>query len=196
MTPVLMTVLIVVGVMGTLLSIVLAAKMIHVAAPNQVLIVSGLQRAVGGESLGYRCVRGGRVVLLPLLETLDRLDLTNLVVEERVLVRSKGFVPLWVEVTAHARVAGERPALDKAAMRLLGKSREQVLQLARDVVLEATAGVVASVTPEMLVGDRASAEHAIREEVEHDFTRIGLELDELRLREVTDDAGYLAAIAR
>ncbi len=196
MTPALIAVPVVVGVIWVLLTIVMVAKMIHVASPNQVLIVSGVQRSAGGETLGYRCVRGGRVVVLPLLETLDQLDLTNLIVEERVLVRSKAFVPLWIEVMAHVRVAGERPALDKAALRLLGKSREQILRLASDAVVEATAGVVAKVTPEMLVEDRANAERAISEEVEHDFTSIGLELGELRLREVTDDVGYLSAIAR
>jgi flotillin len=196
MTPAVVVVAVVVGLIWMLLTIVMVAKMVLVASPNEILLVSGSQRAVGGQTLGYRWVRGGRVVMLPLVETLDRVDLSNLVVQERVAVRSKGFIPLWVNVTANVRVAGEFPALDKAALRLLGKSREEILKLARDAVVEATAGVVAKVTPERLVEDRASVEHAISAEVEHDFARIGLELGELRLRDVTDDVGYLAAVAR
>jgi flotillin len=196
MTPAVVVVAVVGGLIWMVLTVVVLAKMIQVASPNEVLVVSGSRRGEGGQVLGYRTVRGGRVIPIPLLETLHRLDVTNLVVHERVALRSKGFIPLWIEVTANVRIAGEQPVLDKALLRIMGKSREEILRLASDAVLEATAGVVAKVTPEMLVKDRANAERAISEEVEHDLVRIGLQLDELRLRELTDDVGYLAAIAR
>lgn len=192
-----MTAVVVVGVGAilTLLVIVLVAKMTHVVTPNEVLIVSGSRRTVGGQTLGYRSVRGGRAIVLPGLENVEWIDITTLVVHERVLVRSKQFVPLSVELVATVRIAAEQPMLDKAVMRLLGKSRDELSRLVRDTVGEAAAGIVAHVTPETLLQERAKVEQMIGEEVEHDLGRVGLRLEQLSIRGVTDDVGYLAAIS-
>ena len=55
---------------------------ISVCPPSEVLIFSGrTRRLADGRSVGYRVVRGGRAMRIPLIETIDRMQLTNMAIE-------------------------------------------------------------------------------------------------------------------
>ena len=57
-------------------------RLIHICPPNAVLIFSGARRQVDGRAVGYRLVQGGRGLRIPLFERVDRMDLTNMIVDK------------------------------------------------------------------------------------------------------------------
>jgi flotillin len=57
-------------------------------------------------------------------------------------------------------------------------------------------GVLAQLTPEQVNQDKVAFANQLLEEAEHDFVRIGLVLDTLKIQNVTDDANYLNSIGR
>src|SRR5690606_31417404 len=82
--------------------IMLVKNILYVCQPNEVLVFSGRTRVFDGRPLGYRIVKGGRTLRVPLLETVDRMDLTNMIIE--ITVRgaySKGGIPLTVQGVAN-----------------------------------------------------------------------------------------------
>ena len=48
-------------------------------APNEVLIFTGKHRRMGERTFGYRVIKGGMGFRVPLLERVDKMDLTNMV---------------------------------------------------------------------------------------------------------------------
>ena len=112
------------GVVGFVLAFfaIMAAlvfrNLLYICGPNEVLIFSGAQRKVEGVSVGYRVIKGGSSIRRPLIESVDKLDLTNMIIEVSVTnAYSKGGIPLTVQGVANVKVAGHEPLLTNAIER-------------------------------------------------------------------------------
>src|SRR5690554_4850890 len=77
-------------------------NLIYICPPNEVLIFSGRRRRVGDKVYGYRLIKGGRGTRVPLFEVVDRMDLTNIVIDiSATNAYSKGGIPLTVQGVAN-----------------------------------------------------------------------------------------------
>ena len=172
-------------------------NVLYVCQPNEVLIFSGRERRDGDKHFGYRVIRGGRAIRIPLFETVDRMDLTNMIIELQVRnAYSKGGIPLNVQGIANIKVPGEEPLLNNTVERFLGKSREDIMKTARETLEGNLRGVLATLTPEEVNRDKQRFASSLTEEAEHDLNRLGLVLDTLNIQNITDEVGYLDAIGR
>lgn len=166
-------------------------------APNEVLIFSGGNRRVGDSTVRYRLVKGGFGVRIPLIERVDRLDLTNMIIELTASnAYSKGGIPLNVNGVANVKVAGHEPTLNRAIERFLGKGRNEIMQIAKANLEGSLRGVLATLTPEQVNQDRAAFAERLVAEVEQDLSLLGLVVDTLKIQNVSDDVGYLNSIGR
>lgn len=167
-------------------------NLLLVSSPNEVLILSGGTHTAATREVGYRSVRGGRAVRIPLLERVDRMDLSNIPVEISVKgAYSRGGIPLNVQGVAHVKLPGEEPRLSNAVERFLGKSRSEIVEIARETLEGNVRGVLAQLTPEQVNQDKTAFADKLLEEAEHDMQRMGLVLDTLKIQNVTDDVNYL-----
>jgi flotillin len=57
-------------------------------------------------------------------------------------------------------------------------------------------GVLATLTPEEVNEDRLKFAESLTEEAEHDFRKLGLQIDTLKIQHVTDEVNYLNSIGR
>jgi flotillin len=180
-----------------LVATVVFRNLLYICGPNEVLIFSGGQRVVEGKSVGYRVIKGGSSVRRPLLERVDRLDLTNMIIEVSVSsAYSKGGIPLNIEGVANVKIAGHEPVLNNAIERFLGWDRAAIVQVAKDTLEGNLRGVLSQLTPEQVNEDKITFAEKLLEEAEHDLTRLGLILDTLKVQNVSDDKGYLKSIGR
>ena len=84
-------------------------NLLYICGPNEVLIFAGGKSIVGGNPVGYRIVKGGMSLRRPLVERVERMDLTNMTVEVSVVgAYSKGGIPLAVQGVANLKVAGHQ----------------------------------------------------------------------------------------
>jgi flotillin len=181
-----------------LIGLALLRNLLYICGPNEVLVFSGAPRQVeNGRQVGYRVVKGGRSVRIPLLETVDRVDLTNMIIEVSVTnAYSRGGIPLTVQGVANVKIAGHEPVLDNALERFLGYSRKDIIQVAKDTLEGNLRGVLSQLTPEQVNEDKIAFAEKLLEEAEHDLTRLGLVLDTLKIQNVSDEKGYLNSIGR
>jgi flotillin len=183
-------------VLGTTLSLVLR-RLLYVSAPNEALIFSGRIHGVARREVGYRVVRGGRALRIPLLEVVDSVDLTNIAIDIEVKgAYSKGGIPLNVHGVANVKLPGEEPLLMNAIERFLGRSRQEIMKVTKETLEGNLRGVLAQLTPEEVNQDKARFAHILLDEAEHDLNRMGLVLDTLKIQNITDDVGYLNSIGR
>ncbi len=178
-------------------AVVVLRNLLYICGPNEVLIFSGTTRQLEGRPVGYRIVKGGRSVRIPLLETVDRVDLTNMIIEVSVTnAYSKGGIPLTVQGVANVKIAGHEPVLNNAIERFLGYARKDIVQVAKDTLEGNLRGVLSQLTPEQVNEDKIAFAEKLLEEAEHDLTRLGLVLDTLKIQNVSDEKGYLNSIGR
>jgi len=196
-TPILA--LMAIGGIAVLAIVGLFRNVLYVSGPNEVLIFSGASKSVtsDGRSIGYRFIKGGRAIRNPLFETVDRMDLTNMTIELTVKgAYSRGGIPLTVQGVANIKVPGEEPLIHNVVERFLGKTREQIMEIAQETLEGNLRGVLATLTPEQVNQDKEAFGARLTEEAEHDLSNLGLVLDTLKIQNVTDDVGYLDAIGR
>ena len=194
---------ILVGAVATIGALLLIAfiisRMIYICPPNEVLIFSGGHRKLPGvdRPVGYRLIQGGRGIRIPLIEVVDRMNLTNMVIELRVQgAYSRGGIPLNVQGVANVKVSSKDGQLANAIERFLGMSPTQIMQVARETLEGNLRGVLSTLTPEEVNTDREKFAGALVHEADHDLARLGLELTTLMIQHVSDDKGYLDSIGR
>lgn len=168
------------------------SHLIEICEPNEVLVFSGENSAKG-----YDLVHSGKKIRNPLFHKVDRLDVTNMVIDLNVTnAYSKGGIPLSVRGVANVKIGSHSPLVNNAVERFLGMTRQQVIQIARETLEGNLRGVLATLTPEEVNDDRIKFAQELSEEAEADLSRLGLELDTLNVQNVTDDQGYLDSIGR
>lgn len=170
----------------------------YICQPNEVLIFAGPTRRLSdGKRVGYRLVKGGSSIRVPLMERALKMDLSNMIIDLKVSnAYCRGGIPLTVEGVANIKVAGEEPAIHNAIERLLGKTREEIEQMAKETLEGNLRGVLASLTPEQVNEDKMAFARSLLDEAEDDLVKLGLVLDTLKIQNISDDVRYLDSIGR
>ena len=187
-----------VGIVAGVALLITITRLLYICQPNEVLIFSGRRRTLAdGRVVGYQIIKGGRRVRRPLIEVVDRMDLTNMPIELAVTgAYSKGGIPLNVHGIANVKIAGEHPMLDNAIERFLGVDRARIMAVAKETLEGNLRGVLATLTPEEVNADKIKFAQSLLTEAEEDLRHIGLELDTLKIQDVSDDVNYLDSIGR
>ena len=186
------------GAAGLWAFIILLRQLYYICQPSEVLIFAGLRRRTGsGQTVGYRTVRGGSSLRIPVLEEVMRLDLSNMIIDLQVEnAYSKGGIPLNVTGVANIKISGDEPGIHNAVERLIGKSQEEIRHIAKETLEGNLRGVMSSLTPEQLNEDKVTFARTLLEEAEDDLQRLGLVLDTLQIQNISDDVRYLDSIGR
>ena len=186
------------GAAGLWAFITLLRQLYYICQPSEVLIFAGLRRRTGsGQTVGYRTVRGGSALRIPVLEEVMRLDLSNMIIDLQVEnAYSKGGIPLNVTGVANIKISGDEPGIHNAVERLIGKSQEEIRHIAKETLEGNLRGVMSSLTPEQLNEDKITFARTLLEEAEDDLQRLGLVLDTLQIQNISDDVRYLDSIGR
>ena len=98
------------------------------AGPTRSLIFAGRKhRLPDGTAVGYKVVRRGWALRMPLLETVSRMDMRLFMVEVAVAnAYSKGGIPLDVHAIANVKISSDPAHVRNAVERFLGMSPEQI----------------------------------------------------------------------
>jgi len=184
----------------TLLTVaIVVSRFLHVGRPNEVLIFSGRQRQLAdGQSIGYReVVGGGWRLRIPVLEKVERMELSTMPIDIRVTdAYSRGGIPLNVHAVANVKVTSDRRRMNNAIERFLGRDPAEIRRVGKETLEGHLRGVLATLTPEEVNEDRLKFANALVDEAEEDFEKLGLQLDTLKIQNVTDNAMYLDSIGR
>ena len=186
------------GGAGVWAFVVLLQKLYYICQPSEALIFAGLRSTTGsGKKVGYRTVRGGSALRIPLLEEVMRLDLSNMIIDLQVeSAYSRGGIPLNVSGVANIKISGDEPGIHNAIERLIGKSQDEIRHIAKETLEGNLRGVMASLTPEQLNEDKVTFARTLLEEAEDDLQKLGLVLDTLQIQNISDDVFYLDSIGR
>jgi flotillin len=175
--------------------ILIIVKLIVVGNPSEMLIISGKTQKDG---LGYRTVIGGRTLVFPILEKVERLSLRNLQVNLEVRAQSGGgtMMPIHVNGVANVKVSSEPAVRCNAIERFLGQPMAELQRVARETLEGGLRAVIGKMTPEEIVEDRDKFVSTVMKEVWDDFRKLGMVIDSVNIQNVHDDEQYLESIAR
>ena len=173
-------------------------RLLYICRPNEILIFSGRKhRLPDGTVVGYKVVRRGWAVRIPMLQTISRMDMRLFMVEVSVAnAYSKGGIPLTVHAIANMKVSSNPAQVRNAVERFLGMQPQQIAAVARQTLEGVLREVVAQLTPEEVNEDRLKFAESLKHNAQDDFDKLGLELDVLKVQNVADDQKYLQNLGR
>jgi flotillin len=189
----------VVLIVAAMVAVATIKALIIIVPPNRAAVITGRNRRLSdGQHVGYRSVIGGRTMRIPIVESVQHMNLETFPIEISVHnAFSKGNIPLNVEAIANVKLASDpEPVFNNAVERLLGKTEGEIRSLAKDTLMGNLRGVLATLTPEEVNEDRLGFAKALAEDAGEDLAALGFHLDVLKIQNVSDERGYLEAIGR
>ena len=195
MTGLILGAVVAVAVLAILLTV---RSLIIICPPNRVAVISGRSRQLSdGRTVGYRAIRGGRTLRVPLLERVSWMELNTIPIEVSVAnAYSKGAIPLHVQGIANVKVSSVEGLLQNSVERFLEVPQDDIAAIAKETLEANLRGVLATLTPEEVNEDRLKFAQTLIEEADDDIKTLGLELDVLKIQNVTDEVGYLDSVGR
>jgi flotillin len=174
------------------------SRLLYICAPSEILVFSGRKhRLPDGSVIGFKVIHGGRVLRIPLLESVARMDVRLYGVEVGVQnAFSKGGIPLTVHAIANVKVATDPRHVRQAVERFLGMDPAAIMMVARQTLEGVLREVLSQLTPEEVNEDRLKFAESLVHNAKDDFDKLGLQLDVLKVQHVSDDQKYLMNLGR
>jgi len=161
---------------------------------NRILVIFG---KTGGKGEASTCVHGGAKFVWPLIQDFDELSLEPMQIEIP-LRGALSIENIRVNVPSVFTVAiGTTPEMmQNAAIRLLGLSEGEIKKQSEDIIFGQLRQVIASMKIEDINRDRDKFLTSIQDSLEPELRKIGLELINVNITDITDESGYIEAMGQ
>jgi len=161
--------------------------------PNEALIISGMFQGEGGTFL-----TGGRAIVCPGIQTLQRIPLTTMtlsITTPRVYT-SQG-VAIGVVGTSQVKINGSNEEMLRFAAEQFGsKSEEELLQICKETMEGHQRAIIGQMTVEGMIKDRKTFSEKVFETASIDLHNMGIMVLSYTIKDIKDDEGYLASLGQ
>lgn len=159
---------------------------------DKVLVIYG--RTGSGSA---KCLAGGAAFVWPVIQDYEYLDLSPISIDVD-LRRALSKQNIRVDVPSRFTVAisNEEGVMQNAAERLLGKSMEEIRDIAKDIIFGQLRLVVATMDIEEINSDRDKFLSNVSTNVGAELRKIGLSLINVNITDIQDESGYIEALGK
>ncbi len=160
---------------------------------NRILVIYGKTKG----QQAAKCLHGGGVFVIPLFQSYAYLTLEPLTIEiELTSALSKKNIRVNVPSTFTIGISTAPDIMNNAAERLLGLNEKEIAAQARDIILGQMRLVIATLSIEEINQDREKFLDLVNKNVNYELTKIGLEMINVNIRDITDESGYIEALGQ
>ena len=160
---------------------------------DRILVVYGRV----GEGQSAKCIHGGGLLVWPLIQDSAFLALTPMTISIPLQsALSLQNIRINVPSTFTVGISTDPAIMSNAAERLLGLEREQIEEMAKEIIFGQLRLTVASLTIEQINTDRERFLDSIRKNVEPELNKIGLYLINVNITDITDESNYIGSIGK
>lgn len=160
---------------------------------NRVLVVYGKVRG----QQAAKCLHGGGAFVYPLIQDFAYLSLEPTTIDiELTSALSKKNIRVNVPSTFTIGISTVPDIMNNAAERLLGLGEREIAAQARDIILGQMRLVIATLSIEEINQDREKFLDLVNKNVNFELNKIGLEMINVNIRDITDESGYIEALGR
>jgi flotillin len=161
--------------------------------PDRILVVYG--KLAEGQS--SKCYHGGSTFVIPFFQSYGYLDLTpiNIEIELKGALSSQN-IRIDTPASFTIGISTDAEVMQNAATRLLGRTLDEIQQLASEIIMGQMRVVFASMTIEEINNDREKLIASITKGVEVELHKVGLRMINGNIRDIKDHSGYIDALGK
>ena len=189
----------IIAVLGALAAFVLLMIFISVVTwyrkcpSDRIMIIYG---KTGGNQAA-RCIHGGAKFVWPIIQDYGYISLRPLQIPVNLdNALCKQNIRINVPSIFTVGVSTSPEIMGNAAERLFGQTPEAIAELAKDIIFGQLRLVIASMLIEEINADRETFLRAVEANVAEELKKLGLELLNVNITDITDESGYIAAIGQ
>lgn len=176
-----------------LFAFVFLSKQYKRCPSNQILVIFGSV----GTGKSAKCIHGGGAFVVPLLQDYTFLSLEPITIEiDLRSALSKKNIRVNVPSTFTVGISTKENIMSNAAERLLGLSIPEISSQAQDIILGQMRLVIATLAIEEINQDREKFLDLVNTNVNLELNKIGLDVINVNIRDITDESGYIEAIGK
>ncbi|HEY6563897.1 MAG TPA: SPFH domain-containing protein, partial [Pirellulaceae bacterium] len=181
-----------VGVVG-FSSLMLLFKQFRRCPSNRILVIYGKT----GRGSTAKTIHGGAAFVMPLLQDYAYLSLEPIQIEIPLRgALSAENIRVNVPSVFTVAIGTESSVMQQAAIRLLGLTIPDIRKQAEEIIFGQLRQVIASMRIEEINRDRDQFLQHIQNSLEPELNKIGLQLINVNITDITDESGYIDAIGK
>ena len=162
-------------------------------ASDEILVVYG--RVKGGRA--SRCIHGGATMVWPLIQDYKKLSLIPMTINIPLTnALSQENIRINVPSTFTVGISTDPTIMNNAAERLLHLTPTQIEAMASEIIFGQLRLTVASLTIRQINSDRDQFFESIRDNVGHELNKLGLNLINVNITDITDDSDFIESIGQ
>lgn len=160
---------------------------------NEILVIFG---KVAGNAAS-KCIHGGGAFVWPIIQDFRRLSLEPMSIDINLKgALSANAIRVNIPSTFTFAISKDPKLQQEASVRLLGMKENDIKEQAKDIILGQLRQVVASMTIDEINNDREKFMKLINDEVETELNKLGLDIINVNITDITDEAGYITALGQ
>jgi flotillin len=193
---------ILIGLLGLFAAMALFARNYIKVPPSTVAIFYGRKHTIVDDKgnkavVGFRVVRGGAALRVPVLEEVQYLSLNVISIPLKISrAYTKEGVPVTVEAVANVKIAGDDTSLRSAAERFLGMTTDKIKEVIFQTLEGHLRAILGTLTVEEINADRQAFAQKMTDEAAVDLRKMGVNIDILTIQQIGDEQGYLDALGK
>lgn len=180
------------GVLFALLMLMFFISRYRRCPSDKILVIYG---KTGGGSA--KTLAGGAAFVWPVIQDYEYLDLTPISIDvDLVGALSKQNIRVNVPSRFTVGISNTEGIMINAAERLLGKTQDQIQNIAKDIIFGQLRLVVATMDIEEINSDRDKFLTNVSSNVGNELRKIGLVLINVNVTDIQDESGYIEALGK
>lgn len=171
------------------------------AAPDELLVVfgkSGKVKTDDGKTVmtPSKIVQGGGTFVWPIIQDCKKMSMKPIQMKVTVDGIDSQAIPMHLPVVLTTAISQDKMIQQNAATRFLSASPGEVQQQISEILIGETRAIMATMLIEEINADRNKFLAQVRESLEQELTKVGYELTNINISEITDDADYISNLGK
>jgi flotillin len=160
---------------------------------NQVLVVYGQV----GTGKSAKVIHGGGAFGWPIIQSFAYLNLVPMTIDINLKsALSKQNIRVDVPSRFTVAISTDEQSMMNAAERLLGLPRQEIEELAQDIIFGQLRATIATMDIEEINSDRERFEKSVMDNIETELRKVGLSVINVNISDISDDGGYIEALGQ
>ncbi len=190
LSPVAMAASIILTILVLIIFMVIIPR--YKTCPSNKILVKYGKIGVGKSALP---IHGGAAFVWPFIQQYSYLDLTPITTDVPLKsALSKQNIRVNVPSKFTFGIGTSEELMQNAAVRILGLSPDLIEEMAQEIILGQLRATIATMNIEEINADRETFSQKVMENIESELKKIGLQLINVNIADITDESGYLKAL--
>ena len=186
-------IVIAIAVVIFMVALIAAIRRIRTCPSDRILVKYG---QVGGDRMA-NAIHGGTTFVWPVIQGFSYLDLTPMTVDIDLRgALSKQNIRVNVPSRFTFGIGTQQELMNSAAERLLSLDTPQIEETAKDIIYGQLRATIAMMDIEEINSDREKFESRVLENIESELMKVGLNLINVNISDITDESGYIEALGQ